>query len=297
MSHSSPQAAGSTTLAPSRDHWWPLADRPILALAILFLVGIWVGSRWPVAPLWIALGLVGALVALSVRRGSAGQAALCVGALALGALLYAYQHRLRADDASLLVADDSAIAVEGFVTAELPSRSDARKLIVAIRRLDVSGEWQPASGKLLARVRNVEGPLEGVGVRCRGRVSLPSSGTNPGQFDYAEALSRRQIGLVLQADSLVKVQAGPAAPGMWLRRQAATLRRGIVQRLRESMPGANADYYTGLLAGIVFGMEVTPVPESTAESFRRTGTIHLLVVSGAQITMIASAVLFCEREG
>ncbi len=295
MSHPSSRGVGKVAFAPSRDSWWPLADRPVLALVVVFLAGIWVGSRWQMAPLWIGLGLLGASTALIVRGPWVGRGALCVGALACGALLYAYQHRLPSDDVTRLVEAGSVVTVEGFVTAELPWRSDARTLVLSVRRLKASRGWRQASGKLLVHVRGVEGALDGLAVRCEGRAAPPSRGTNPGQFDYGAALARRQVGMILSARTLVKTQSAPVAIGVWARRQAAACRRSIVERLRQSMPGSNAQYYTGLLAGIVFGMEVTPVPEATAESFRRTGTIHLLVVSGAQVTMIASAVLFLLR--
>jgi len=282
---------------PSRDHWWPLIDRPILGLSVLLLAGIWMGSRWPVAGLWIVLGLLGGAGGLAARRGWLGKAAVCLGAFACGALLYTYQHRPRPDDLALLAKDGSMAAVEGFVAAELPQTTEARRLVVVARTLEASGQRQPVSGRLLVWAHGAEGPLEGLTVRCEGRVIRAGTSTNPGQFDYWAALARRHIGVILNAESLVPADPAPLQIALRVRRAAAALRRAIVQRIRQSMPGANADLYTGLLAGIVFGLEVAPVPEATAESFRKTGTIHLLVVSGAQVTMIVSAVLFLLRAG
>jgi competence protein ComEC len=69
-----------------------------------------------------------------------------------------------------------------------------------------------------------------------------------------------------------------------------TARQAAAQAaLERAMPGDQPDYYAGLLGGMVFGRRAAgPVDNATGDLFRRTGAVHLLVVSGGKITFIIS---------
>ena len=277
---------------PGRDHWWPLADRPLLQLCLLFLVGIWIGSRGSV-PLgaWVGIGLAGTVLGAVVRRPWVVSVGFGLGALCCGALLCDLQAATRADDVSRFVQHGESAGLDGLVTAELPSHGNTRQWLVRASRVTGPGGSREVSGKVLVRTRGYVEEAVGRPVHCQGVFGLPGPATNPGEFDYAAVLTRRHISAVFTARSCVVAWGRGAPIGHCLRNAAVRARGAIVGRLQASMPGPNASYYTSLLAGIVYGVEVTPVPASTADSFRRTGTIHLLVVSGAQVTFVAALVL------
>jgi competence protein ComEC len=277
----------------AREHWFPLAQRPLLVLCLLFLLGVWIDSRWAVPlSLGVGLGLVGALLGAMGRSSRAAAVGFGLGAVCCGALLHHLQTLPRKDDITLLAQPGQQAVIEGYVSAELPPRLETRQLLVQLDTLERDGHRETASGGVLVRVRGVGELLDGLRVRCEGTVTLPRPAGNPGEFDFAAVLARRQASAILNATSLTRSDDSGPAPWRHVQRLAAVWRRGIVGRLRASMPGPAAAYYASLLAGIVYGVEVTPVPRPVAESFRRTGTIHLLVVSGAQLTLLAAVVLF-----
>jgi competence protein ComEC len=74
-------------------------------------------------------------------------------------------------------------------------------------------------------------------------------------------------------------------------RLGAHLRERVVSAIEGAMPGADGALYSRLLVGMVYGLEAAPLPEEIVEQFRRAGTVHLLVVSGAQISMLAIAIV------
>ena len=119
---------------------------------------------------------------------------------------------------------------------------------------------------------------------------------NPGQFDHAEYLARHGVTAIIRKAQLTPWDGGSVPRSVRLQRAAATARSTIVGKLRASLRGPNVELYTSLIAGIVYGAQVAPVPEATAELFRRTGTIHLLVVSGAQVTFLAGFVLLQQHD-
>ena len=72
------------------------------------------------------------------------------------------------------------------------------------------------------------------------------------------------------------------------------LREYIVTIFEKAMPGSDPDeskLYAHLLAAMVFGMRSADLPEDVEDAFRRSGTIHLMVVSGAQISIVALAII------
>lgn len=60
------------------------------------------------------------------------------------------------------------------------------------------------------------------------------------------------------------------------------------QQLAATLQGALPDDTGALLAGICLG-ELQTLPDEIYEDFRRSGTVHLLVVSGLHLTMLAAA--------
>ncbi|MBM3473557.1 MAG: DNA internalization-related competence protein ComEC/Rec2 [Armatimonadetes bacterium] len=279
--------------SPPTDHWFPLVHRPLLALCLCFLVGIWLGSRWPIHfGVWLGLGLAGAVAGAATRRLRVAAPAYGLGVLACGAFLACVQAMPRRDDIARFVRAGEPVTVEGYVLSELPSRGFLHQYVLRAVRLETDATDREVSGRVLLRTHGREQRLDGLPVRCEGTVRVPQAATNPGEFDLAALLARRRVSAVINVTSLAGAEHLPLPVEHRVRRGAASLRRTIVAQLRTSMPGPNADYYADLLASIVFGVEVTPVPQAIAESFRRTGAIHLLVVSGAQLSLIAMTVLF-----
>jgi competence protein ComEC len=278
--------------SPPTEHWFPLVHRPLLTLCLCFLVGIWLGRRGPIHfGVWLGLGLAGAVTGAATRRLRVAGPAYCLGVLACGAFLACVQGLPRRDDIARFIRAGEPATVEGYVLSELPSRGYVRQYMLRAVRLEMGGTARKVSGRVLLRTHGRERLLDGLPVRCEGAVRAPQTATNPGEFDLAALLARRSVSATLNADSLASAERLPLPVQHRVRRAAAGLRRAVVSRLRASMPGPNAAFYTDMLASIVLGVEVTPIPEAAEEPFRRTGTIHLLVVSGSQLTLLVMLVL------
>jgi competence protein ComEC len=76
---------------------------------------------------------------------------------------------------------------------------------------------------------------------------------------------------------------------------AADWRQQLNQRLVLAMPGKNPDLYARLLGAIVYGASLEDLPEDIVELYRRTGTIHVLVVSGSQVSLLVVVLLTLSR--
>jgi len=149
----------------------------------------------------------------------------------------------------------------------------------------------PARGLLLV---SGPGPMDaghGALVSFRARiVDLPSA-SNPGEFDYGRYLQRAGISARAFAFRPPRViREGYTATG-WANRA----RELISNAIRATMPDDNATLHTQLLMSIIYGIAVAPLPESIEETFRRAGTIHILVVSGAQVTALVGLFLALRK--
>ncbi|MFB3065063.1 MAG: ComEC/Rec2 family competence protein [Planctomycetota bacterium] len=129
-----------------------------------------------------------------------------------------------------------------------------------------------------------DGVRVGSRVRIAGRLYIPAARGNPGERDAAQGLAARgAVGVVDlgRAANLVVLQTGAATPWFHLRR----LRRRIGQRILRTLPSDVAPLVAALLLGYRSGVS----PEDR-QSFERTGTLHLLAISGLHVLILAAGV-------
>jgi len=70
------------------------------------------------------------------------------------------------------------------------------------------------------------------------------------------------------------------------------VRTQVVEVLTPVMPGGYRDLHARLLGSLFFGTHGAGLPREITEVFRRSGTIHILVVSGTQISLLFMVVYF-----
>lgn len=117
--------------------------------------------------------------------------------------------------------------------------------------------------------------IGGERVRVRGPVHRPRRPTNPGQFDYAAHMERQGLEAVMTLEELEILEGPPA----WSRLRA------WLRSLFDRGMGPEA---AALLGGIVLGRREA-IPDELVESLQRTGTAHLLAISGQNLVIV----LFC----
>ena len=124
----------------------------------------------------------------------------------------------------------------------------------------------------------------GDAISLDGRFVLPEEPLNPGEFDYRDFLRRQSVYLILQAIAGGKNHAlsdGAANP---LISFALRLRHGI-----EGIPVASLEDdppIQGLIRGILFGDRST-IPLTIMAELQDSGTLHLFVIDGLKVTLLA----------
>jgi len=117
------------------------------------------------------------------------------------------------------------------------------------------------------------------------RLKQPHGNMNPHGFDYeAWALERniRATGYVRPSIDNQRLQAWVPAVAYWIEH----IREEILHRFAANLSG---QAYTGILQALAIG-EQHVIPRDQWQIFTRTGTNHLMAISGLHITMVSSMV-------
>jgi competence protein ComEC len=138
---------------------------------------------------------------------------------------------------------------------------------------------------------SVAPPLFDYGQRLRLRAKLrpPTNYRNPGNMDYVGWLRGQGIALLGSAKS-TSIEVLPGLSGSRIERIRWRLRRSVLER----MAGLWTEPYAGLFQAMVLGERGLVGREQRLE-FQRSGTFHLLVVSGMNVAVFAVFLLWLMR--
>ena len=181
-----------------------------------------------------------------------------------------------------------------YVSPPMPLSGDSKWLAsevlrgrfeLAVDEVEVDGRWRATTG--LARVTLHEPGDElryGDRVVVTGTARAPRRPTGPGQADRATALRRRGVAAVMAVESDVLVLESRGGGGLfqWLACAVrGKLRRVVRTTLSRRDPRAGA-----MVCATVLG-DRAELDDALEEAFRRSGTMHLLAISGLHVGIVA----------
>jgi competence protein ComEC len=129
-------------------------------------------------------------------------------------------------------------------------------------------------------------------VEMEGRVRAPHNFGNPGAFDFASYLARRNIYWNVSTRTGAEVNVLPGECGSKIEGWLYSLRAEALERLERLYAG---DTYKSIMMQAVLIGENTRLERSWTEHFRKTGTYHALVISGLHLTVLAGYLLILFR--
>ncbi len=263
-------------------------NAPLGWVAVAFLLGIGLRTVVPGDP-WLLAGAtaVAAVAAAWCRhRRTASLLMLWVG---LGMLRVGVWQVHPAEALSrILSPEPQAVQVHGVIgedPVELLRSHDlpAIRSVLEARHLRTDGQWVSMQGRLLVTFHDTPRAIAyGDEVLLEGTWSTVLPPGNPRQYDWQRALARQRIHGMLRVrphDGVVIQRRGQGARWMtallWLRHRWEQL----IQRTA-------APRDAGLLAALLLGERVA-LDERLKAAFVETGTMHLVVVSGFNVGVVA----------
>jgi competence protein ComEC len=126
-------------------------------------------------------------------------------------------------------------------------------------------------------------------IRVSTKLKLPHNFRNPGAFDYDQYLADRGIAALGSAKSET-LEILPGFAGNRIAGWRSRIHRGIVAKVHELWPPREA----ALIDAMVVGEEAF-IDRDTRADFQRSGTYHVLVVSGMNVSILAFVVFWTLR--
>lgn len=125
-------------------------------------------------------------------------------------------------------------------------------------------------------------------VRVSGEINKPEMIDT---FDYAGYLERYYIFGIIDRPTIERLATQPhTSLPLRLWRRLTELRHTIEQLINHSLPEPEASFLAGLLLG-----SRRLMPDNVLADLQRTGTTHIIAVSGANVVIIAGFVLYGVR--
>jgi competence protein ComEC len=201
----------------------------------------------------------------------------CVLAFLLGAIRYDIHIRSQhSPDAVVRYNESDGLALEGIVSGYPDERDTWTELTLDIKRISPNGQWQPAEGRVLASVPRF--PEFGYGDRLQVSGDLETPPDYGGY--YRDYLARKGVHSTMRFPHVELIETGQ---GNLLWSAIYALRARASNVIARLIPDPEAS----LLQGIVLGIE-SGIPKDLYDDYRQTGTSHIIVISGANIVIVAS---------
>ncbi|OIO48596.1 MAG: hypothetical protein AUJ34_02815 [Parcubacteria group bacterium CG1_02_41_12] len=179
-----------------------------------------------------------------------------------------------------------SVVVEGVVIQEPDVRLDHQKLTLSVRSIaqpppdPLLNTGGGIKGKLLVKTNLYPEYEYGDLVRVSCAIEKPEQIED---FAYDKYLARYDIYSVCWRGSIQKIDTGKANPIM---RGILAVKTYFMDTINKIISEPHAAFLAGLLVGARRG-----IPEYLLEAFNRTGTTHIIAISGSNITIIAAVII------
>ena len=254
----------------------------LLYVSGAWVAGIFLGSKlglpWPV--LLIALIPFAFVPFFPGSRKTLIVAGLCLLALLGGGFRFP-SGLPPVDEHSLRFYNDSGtVEIQGMVAEEPDVRDRYCLLTFSTSEIAVDGGSKDVSGTALIQVSLYPTYHYGDVLRVTGELETPSQSDD---FDYKTYLAREGIYSVMYYPAVELVDRGQGIlPLQWI--------YSLRERLAASLAGALPEPQGSLARAILLGLRGN-IPDSLYQAFSRTGTAHLLAISGLHMSIIIAIFL------
>jgi competence protein ComEC len=302
--------------------------QPLFWAAVAFSLGLWTGVRAWRPPSWWVIAVVAFVFAASyfLSKRAWLAKALSLGAwFLLGAFLIqvrGQQGDLQQNNARILALADgrevtltARVMREGYARAAGP-RSISESIDVETEAIASQGEsWLVRAGVRLTIYEKVEdqaiGPsgdrvilydpmarspdhpiplTYGTRLRILAKLHPARNYRNPGAFDYEGYLRDNGISVLGSAEAN-DVERLPGFSGSRIQLWRTRVHSSIVAKIHQLWPASQASLMDAMVLG-----EESFLRNATRTEYQRSGTYHVLVVSGMNLSILAFAIFWTLRQ-
>jgi competence protein ComEC len=264
---------------------------PFLWSAMGFSLGIVAEKYTAIPPAWVGCGLGAGILLLWFLHGRRFFLPLFVLLVGCAGILWAQLENNIPAYAIQNFVGPERVSLRGIMQSlpEMKARGKKTNISLVLRASSITvqrgGHWKRKTKSGDVQVFLLQSsflPQVGDELRLFGTLSLPRQVLNPGEFDYGKFLALQKIHAIFQVIGKKSVRlikpGSDLSPARWI----ANVRRSIGALIdRSYRPGEAA-----ILKALVIGLR-SDVSSEVRDCFFKSGTIHLLAISGMNITMVA----------
>ncbi len=254
----------------------------LIYLSSIWLAGVYLGTLLKLPPLFCFFGLVPLLGLFFTRRYRKAIILAALGIfLFVGAAVYAYGSLYTIDESYIRSYNDSGtVEIKGVVSQAPDIRDKSAQLTLTAQEIKLENGWRDVGGKVLVTVPRYPEYKYGDLVSVTGELQTPPL---LGDFDYKGYLAHQGIYTTLYYPKMEVLEGGHGFPPLaWI----YDLRSNLAEKLAEVLPEPQASLAQGILLGLRGN-----IPDDLNENFTRSGTAHLLAISGQNIGIMAGILL------
>jgi competence protein ComEC len=269
-------------------------SRYFLILSLAFLAGIFLGSFFGIDWLISILAISG-LIILSIIfwRDPKVRLISLIAILVLTGISYYHLRAKTADD--LIKFHNNEVFIIGQISDEPDVRADQIKLTIQVYQISKNHQnFQNISGKILITSERYPEYQYNQWLKVKGQLKAPKIYPD---FDYQQYLAKSDIFSTIYHPEIQEIEK-PAEiqqnfltrSWIWFKKSLLKIKTQFSQKISKILPEPQSSFLAGLLLG-----EKRAIPENLYQAFVKTGTIHIVVISGFNITIVVKALMGLMR--
>jgi competence protein ComEC len=251
----------------------------LIYLSCAWIAGILLGTKLSIHPLWLVISLLPLpfIFFFRQRKKLIITAALLVLAV-LGGMVR-YQSSLPVAEGENYVQyynDQTAVELKGIVSQAPDVRDKSTHIYLSHIAINTDDGWKSLNGQVLLFVPRYPAYNYGDELLVKGKLETPQALDG---FDYPGYLANQGIYSTMLSPKIAVTATGQGfRPLAWV----YSLRNRLSLAMAATMPEPQAALAQGMILGI--RGNITPALQ---DSFIRSGTTHILVISGSQFNIVA----------
>ena len=177
------------------------------------------------------------------------------------------------------------VVLEGVILSEVERREGSQRVVLSANNITLRDVVYPINQKILVSTELFPEFSYGERVSVSGKLEKPENFiTDVGkEFDYVNYLKRESIYYIT---SFAEVEFESDGHGSRLKTSILSIKKKFLSSIERAVPAPESALLSGLLLGVK-----SSLGDRLQQDFVNTGLVHIIVLSGYNVTIIAEALI------